>query len=132
MPGLSSDNVFSHLEENLKKHKVFDRVDIFETASSNRKFLDDFLIPYLKKNPIGFLMIDADGQIDRDLNELRPYLLPGCFVMIDDYMMQSSKCTQGFANKSIPSQKAVHNLVNSGQAVSLGVYLWNTWFGQIV
>tara|TARA_Y100000004_G_C8836956_1_gene378738 strand:+ start:36 stop:830 length:795 start_codon:yes stop_codon:yes gene_type:complete len=127
--GLNSDNLFYKLWTNLVSFNVEHKVNIFETNFLNRNFLEYALIPYIEKNPLGLIILDSDGQVEGDLDILLPYANSGCYIMVDDYMMHSHYAGDG--DKATPSQKAVHKLINSGKALSLGVYKWTTWFGYI-
>jgi hypothetical protein len=105
--------------------KVTDRVKVIEGLSHNIYVMDD--VASEVKRELGLLVIDADGNVQRDLDIYLSCLKKGGYIVIDDYIIE----TDGYG-KEEGSQDAVHRLVNSGCAISLGVYKWGTWIGQKV
>jgi predicted O-methyltransferase YrrM len=72
---------------------------------------------------IGLLSIDADGDVQRDFNAYLPLCGKGCLLVVDDYSGPLEN------TKTSSTQCAVDALVAAGQARSLGVFGWGTWFG---
>jgi cephalosporin hydroxylase len=104
--------------------KITDRIKAIEGLSNNLYVIDEITSEVID-DPMGLLIIDADGNVQRDLDIYFRYLRKGGYIVVDDYVIE----TDGYG-KEEGSQEAVHRLVNSGQAISLGVYKWGTWFGQ--
>ena len=125
--GLPSKEIFSILNNNIKTYNLEERVDLVEGRSGDVDVLEK-ITPTLEKEPIGLLIIDADGNVARDLNIYLQYVRKGGYLVIDDYVMRSHY--KGIADKATQAQETIHGLVNYGVARSLGVYPWGTWFGQ--
>ena len=119
--------IFSILNNNIKTYNLEERVDLVEGRSGDVDVLEK-ITPTLEKEPIGLLIIDADGNVARDLNIYLQYVRKGGYLVIDDYVMRSHY--KDISDKATPTQEAIHGLVNYGVARSLGVYPWGTWFGQ--
>jgi cephalosporin hydroxylase len=105
--------------------KLTDRVKVIEGLSHNIWVMDEVLAE-VRGDPMGLLIIDADGNVQRDLDTYFHYLKKGGYIVIDDYIIDGS---DGYG-KEEGSQDAVHRLIYSGVATSLGVYKWGTWVGR--
>jgi len=125
--GVSSRDVFSILSNHVKAYNLEEKVNLFEGYSNDSNILEK-IIPILEKDPIGLLIIDADGNLARDLNIYLQYVKKGGYLIFDDYVMVPQYRNQH--DKATPTQAAVHSLVNYGVARSLGLYPHGTWFGQ--
>jgi hypothetical protein len=70
------------------------------------------------------LVIDADGNVKRDLDLFHDLLADGCWIVIDDYYMPGAK------SKAVLTKPQVNALVSAGQLEPLGLYGWGTWIGR--
>ena len=78
----------------------------------------------LGDDQIGLLILDADGEVRRDIDCYRDRLTDGCWTIIDDYAGPAS-------NIKVPATKAgVDALVAAGSLEPLGLYGWSTWVGR--
>jgi L-amino acid N-acyltransferase YncA/predicted O-methyltransferase YrrM len=120
---LGRKDIWRDLERNLKKEGVADRVMLIKGASGNPATTS---VVHEKLGPeqIGLLILDADGEVKRDIDCYRDRLMDGCWVIIDDYAGPGS-------NIKVPATKAgVDGLVATGSLEPLGFYGWSTWVGR--
>jgi L-amino acid N-acyltransferase YncA/predicted O-methyltransferase YrrM len=120
---LGTKDIWRDLERNLKKEGVSDRVMLIKGASGNPATTS---VVHEKLGPeqIGLLILDADGEVKRDIDCYRDRLMDGCWMIIDDYAGPGS-------NVKMPATKAgVDGLVAIGSLQPLGLYGWSTWVGQ--
>lgn len=120
---LGTKDIWRDLQRNLKKEGVSDRVMSIKGASGNPATTS---IVHEKLGPeqIGLLILDADGEVKRDMDCYRDRLMDGCWVIIDDYAGPGS-------NVKVPATKAgVDGLVATGALEPLGLYGWSTWVGR--
>jgi len=120
---LGRKDIWRDLERNLRKEGVSDRVMLIKGASGNPATTS---VVHEKLGPeqIGLLILDADGEVKRDIDCYRDRLMDGCWVIIDDYAGPGS-------NIKVPATKAgVDGLVATGSLESLGFYGWSTWVGR--
>jgi predicted O-methyltransferase YrrM len=120
---LGTKDIWRDLERNLKKEGVSDRVMLIKGASGNPGTTS---VVHEKLGPeqIGLLILDADGEVKRDIDCYRDRLMDGCWVIIDDYAGPGS-------NIKVPATKAgVDGLVATDSLEPLGLYGWSTWVGR--
>lgn len=120
---LGTKNILRDLKRNLAKQRVADMVTLIEGYSS-----DPVTVPVVKEklgaDKIGLLILDADGEVRRDIDCYGDKLAAGAWIVIDDYDGPAS-------NIKVASTRAeVDALVASGALVPLGFYGWGTWIGQ--
>lgn len=73
---------------------------------------------------VGFLIVDADGGVERDLSFYRDLLVPNCWVVIDDYYSPKQE------GKAMRIKPQIDALVERGELQALGLYGWGTWVGR--
>ena len=74
---------------------------------------------------IGFLFIDADGEVGLHLNRLMPFLADDCFIALDDF-------GEGAGSKSQPVQTYVAQAVQAGALEQTAIDVTgSTWFGRL-
>jgi phosphinothricin acetyltransferase len=120
---LGRKDIWRDLERNLKKEGVSDRAMLIKGVSGNPATT---LVVHEKLGPeqIGLLILDADGEVKRDIDCYRDRLMDGCWVIIDDYAGPGS-------NIKVPATKAgVDGLVATGSLEPLGLYGWSSWVGR--
>lgn len=76
--------------------------------------------------PFGWLLIDADGQVEEDLALYGRLLQPGALLVVDDYY------SPGAPEKEAPTQRALDRLAARGAVEPFGVHGWGTWFGRLL
>jgi predicted O-methyltransferase YrrM len=120
---VGTKNIWRDLERNLKKQSVRDRVALIEGASGTPA-TTSAIEGRLGPEHIGLLILDADGEVKRDIDCYRDRLTDRCWVIIDDYAGPAS-------NIKVPATKAdVDRLVAAGSLEPLGLYGWSTWVGR--
>ncbi|MEP6685697.1 MAG: class I SAM-dependent methyltransferase [Verrucomicrobiota bacterium] len=122
-PRLPTKNIFKDLRKNLARNGVADLVTLIEGCSMTAETVTAVrqrLVP----GGVGLLIIDADGNVERDLDIYRDLLAAGCWVVIDDYFMP------GRESKDVLTKPQVNQLVDAGELHPLGLYGWGTWVGR--
>jgi predicted O-methyltransferase YrrM len=120
---LPTKNILKDLKKNLARSGVADLVALIEGHSWKDETVDG-VRQRLQPGTVGLLIIDADGNVKRDLDRYRDFLAVGCWVVIDDYHMP------GAESKDVLTKPQVNDLVKTGQLQPLGLYGWGTWVGR--
>jgi predicted O-methyltransferase YrrM len=119
-PLMPTDDVIRDLRKNLAKYDLSERVSIVEGWSN---VVADQVVRLLGDTKIGMLIIDADGEVARDLLIYQRHLLPNAMVVIDDYEVNEPNI------KSTVVHAAVDKLVMEGVLRKTKIVPWGTWFG---
>lgn len=123
-PDLPSDDIFADLEANLRTRELNPYVTLLRGFSSDRAIVDVVKRSLAERRmPIGLLCVDADGDVQRDLDLYLPMCGHGSLLVVDDYSGPPDNI------KADLTQCAVDALVSSGRARPLGVFGWGTWMG---
>ena len=122
-PQLRTRNILKDLRKNLQRAGVADLITVIEGYSAGDP-TRAAVCQRLRPGSVGLLIIDADGNVKRDVERYRDLLAEGCWVVIDDYYMP------GRDSKDILTKPQVNELVESGQLQPLGLYGWGTWIGR--
>jgi predicted O-methyltransferase YrrM len=123
-PDLPSDDIFTDLVSNLRTCGLDAFVTLRRGVSSAPEIVAEVRSCLAERQmPIGLLCIDADGQVQRDLDLYLPMCGDGCLLVVDDYSGPPEN------TKTDPTRAAVDALVSSGRARAVDVYGWGTWFG---
>ena len=120
---LPTRNILKDLRRNLGRSGVADLITLIEGHSWKEETVAA-MRPQLQPGRVGLLIIDADGNVKRDLDHYRDFLAGGCWVVIDDYYMPSAE------SKDVLTKSQVNDLVADGQLQPLGLYGWGTWVGR--
>jgi hypothetical protein len=75
---------------------------------------------------IDLFIFDADGEVDRNFIIYRDLLVPGCIIVLDDYVAREATDP---SNKEELVQLWVDEAKRSGIVKEFGVFQWGTWFG---
>ena len=119
---LGTKDILRDLERNLARQGVTELVTLIKGSSFESSVISAAQRA-LGSDEIGLLIIDADGEVQRDINCYGEKLADKCWVVIDDY--------HGTAAEKVGSTRAeVDALVTTGSLVPLGFYGWGTWMGQ--
>jgi predicted O-methyltransferase YrrM len=122
-PRLPSKNIIRDLKKNLARQGLADAVDIIEGYSGNENTVAA-VHQALEPGSVGFLIVDADGGVERDLGLYRDLLIANCWMVIDDYYGPKQ------AGKTVRIKPQVDALVAAGELRTLGFYGWGTWVGR--
>lgn len=120
---LPSRDILRDLKKNLAKQRVAELVDVIGGYSWDPTVVSA-VHEQIPARSVGLLMIDADGDAQRDLLLYRDLLLPGCNVVIDDYFGLKT------GGKDAVTRPQIDALAASGELQTLGVYGWGTWVGR--
>jgi predicted O-methyltransferase YrrM len=120
-PHMPTDDVIRDLRVNLEQHGVAQRVSVLE-GWSNKVAAEAGRV--LGDQRIDLLVIDADGEVTRDIRIYRKYMLPNAMVVIDDYDANEPNI------KSAVVKPAVEKMVAEGILRKTKILPWGTWFGS--
>jgi predicted O-methyltransferase YrrM len=122
-PTLPTKNILKDLKKNLAKFGVAHLITLIEGYSWKEETIAA-VRQGLRPGSVGLLVIDADGNVKRDLDLFHDLLADGCWIVIDDYYMPGAK------SKEALTKPQVNALVSAGQLEPLGLYGWGTWIGR--
>jgi predicted O-methyltransferase YrrM len=122
-PDIPSADIFADLVRNVKKAGVFEHVTLLNGFSSDPKVVES-VNQVSDGKKIDLLIIDADGDVGRDMLTYHKLLKTGAIIVLDDY---TSRCAP---EKAQPVKEWVDQAVSSGTLSSLGVWGWGTWIGM--
>jgi predicted O-methyltransferase YrrM len=120
---LGTKNILRDLERNLAKHGVSEMVTLIRGYSFEESTISA-VRQRLGSDPIGLLIVDADGGVQRDIGCYAERLADGCWLVIDDYTGPAENI------KVTPTRRDVDALVAQGCFETLGFYGWGTWIGR--
>ena len=120
---LPSKDILRDLKKNLAKQRVADLVTLIPGYSWEEKTIAE-VRTQLEPHSVALLMIDADGEVKRDLSVYGDLLVEGCNVVVDDYVSLKS------GGKDLATRPQIDELVASEELQALGVYGWGTWVGR--
>lgn len=117
---LPTPDIIEDFRRTLTKFNLKQNVELIP-AFSNHPETMEWLGFKLQGKKIDTLVIDADGQLERDLRILAPRLAKNCLMSIDDY-----KCEV----KRFFVKPVIDALVKAKQIEEYGVYGFGTWVGR--
>ncbi|MBA3883602.1 MAG: class I SAM-dependent methyltransferase [Chthoniobacterales bacterium] len=120
---IPSKDILRDLRKNLAKQRVAEMVTLIAGYSWEEKTMSE-VRGQLELCSVGLFIIDADGEVKRELGNYRNLLLPGCNMVVDDYVSLKS------GGKDLTTRPQIDELVASGELQALGVYGWGTWIGR--
>jgi predicted O-methyltransferase YrrM len=120
---IPSTDIFSDLVRNVREAGVSDHVTLLNGFSTDPKVVES-VNQACDGKKIDLLMIDADGEIGKDMLTYHKLLKTGAIIVLDDYI---SRCAP---EKSQPVKEWVDQAVSNGTLSSLGVWGWGTWIGM--
>lgn len=119
---IPSEDIFGDLERNLARFGLQGYARLLNGPSWDADLQAEVRGLYGARG-VTLLMIDADGNVDRDIALYADLLRDGAVVVLDDYE------STGAPEKSVLIKKWVDDAVARGQLTSLGVWGWGTWVG---
>jgi len=111
------------LERNLAKARVAEMVTLIKDYSFTPAAISA-VRRTLGSDPVGLLIIDADGNVQRDTSAYDGTLADGCWMVIDDYAGPATNL------KIARARAEVDALTAAGSLEVLGLYGWGTWVGR--
>lgn len=122
-PVFGEVDILPALESNLAKYGVRERVCLIQGTSREEE-----VVRQVKQaragEKFGFVFVDADGHVQADVKTYATMILPGAYLMVDDYFAE-----QGCV-KNDDTRKELDELEEAGRVECLGVYGWGTWVGR--
>ena len=125
-PTLSTADKIGDTRKTLQKYGVLDRVTIVEGTSGDESTTRR-ITEALNDRRIALLVVDADGQLDRDWRLYRGMMSDDAIICCDDYAAVSDQPPQ----KQAEVERWVDAAIIDGLVTDLGLYPWATWFGQV-
>ena len=119
-PQMPTDDIVRDLKANLARYGVADRVTVIEGWSNE---VADQVERHLAGHQIDLLMIDADGDVTRDIFIYRRFLREGATIVVDDYGANEPNVKSPFV------RAAVQKMVSDGLVRKTRILPWGTWFG---
>lgn len=119
---IPSDDIFGDLQLNLARYQLQRHVRLFQGFSSTPEILAEVKALFGPRG-IGLLVIDADGNVERDIALYADLLRDDAVLVLDDY--QSTYAEE----KSTLIKRWVDDAVARGDVISLGIWGWGTWVG---
>jgi predicted O-methyltransferase YrrM len=126
---LATNDIFHDLCKNVQTWGVSDCVNLICDRSDSRPAIEE-VHAKMPANGVGLLFVDADGLIERDINNYRGLLRPGSIMVLDDYSMPMTVVRDPNPKKNQLVKDAVNRLTYEGVLEPLGVFGWGTWFGR--
>ena len=123
-PHLPSSDILKDLKTNAKKFNVEDRIKIFEGHSGEHHIFNK-IKDIVSKAGIDLLFIDADGDVERDIERYWNLLNNNCILILDDYY------TSEAPEKQTLVQKWVNNAKVRAMVDEYCIVKWGTWIGRL-
>jgi predicted O-methyltransferase YrrM len=120
---IPSEDIFGDLQRNLTRLDLQGHTQLLHGFSSSPDIIHSVKSSIPPKG-VGLLVIDADGNVERDIGLYAELLMDGAVVVLDDYT------STGAPEKSILIKEWVDSAVARGDVQSLGVWGWGTWIGR--
>lgn len=125
-PTFSTTDIVESLRTNLTNYGVADKVDLIVGHSRDPTVLNQLAEVSRRNGKFACLVLDADGRVEEDVELYRPYLVPRCYLVVDDYY------APGAPEKEETTRHNVDSLQEKGLVESFGVHGWGTWFGRFL
>ena len=123
-PTLPSDDILRDLKRNLEKRGVAETVTLIE-GHSTEKAVGRQLRSVLRPGSVEMLFLDADGEVQRDVELFGDLLREDCLLIVDDYYAPGLL-------KAGPTRAAIDDWVASGKVEAYGIFGFGTWIGRRV
>jgi predicted O-methyltransferase YrrM len=121
---LPSQDIFADCRRYLTERGVIEHVHLINGHSGDPATVEQ-VNKIFRGTKIDLLIIDADGQVERDMVNFAPLLMDGCVLVIDDY---ESKIAP---EKAVTVKPWVDQAVREGRISKIGLFPWSTWVGQV-
>ena len=116
-------NIFEDLKTNLIKLNLIDGVKLLNGSSDDKNIIRD-VDKLVGDEKISLLIIDADGNVERDMNNFKHLLQDDCIIILDDFSgpeVIKTVPTKMWVEKAI-KQKAIKQLAVVGMGTFIGIY----------
>jgi predicted O-methyltransferase YrrM len=120
---LPSTDILTDLRTTLADNQLSEHVTVLEGWSNEPSNVSKVREIFGKRR-IDLLIIDADGDVDRDFALYRDLLAFNAIIVCDDY-------SSPLGNPKVATVSSwVDQAVSSGMVREIGVFPWGTWFGE--
>ena len=122
-PKIPSLNIFEDLKTNLIKLNLIDGVKLLNGSSDDKNIIRD-VNKLVGDEKISLLIIDADGNVERDMNNFKHLLQDDCIIILDDFSgpeVIKTAPTKMWVKKAI-KQKEIKQLSVVGMGTFIGIY----------
>ncbi len=126
---IPSTDIFADLRKNVEEAGLSNYTQLINGHSADPEVVRE-VYQRIGDRRIGLLFIDADGQIDRDINTYRDLLQPNCIMAFDDYSEPDMVIRDPAGVKGLIVHQSVERGVKEGWLEPLAVARWGTWFGR--
>jgi cephalosporin hydroxylase len=123
-PTHGTDDIIRDLKRNLSQFGVAADVTVIAGDSRDPAVVDQVHVQ-LGALKVALFCIDTDGNVGLDFRLYQDLLMPGCYLVLDDYF------SPGAPQKAGLTRDSVRVLEEAGLIESLGVYGWGTWVGRL-
>jgi predicted O-methyltransferase YrrM len=124
-PNYPTKDIVASLRANLAKHGVDSRVDLIVGHSRDSATIAQ-VRQFSRAAPFSCLVIDSDGEVEKDIDLYRAVLAPRAHLVVDDYY------SPGAPEKEATTRHQIDELERRGVVESFGVHGWGTWFGRFI
>ena len=121
-PTIPSADIFGDLQRNLVRFDCERLVHLHHGYSDNPRVMSD-IAGEVEPGGLSVLAIDADGHVERDVENYRSLLRDGTVLVLDDYL------APGAPEKQLLVKAWVDDAVERGEVKSFGLWGWGTWIG---
>lgn len=125
-PRLPSADIVTDWRKNIALAGVESIPDLI-VGYSWSKLVIDTVARRLNGDPVGLVVIDADGFPGIALADYAHLFTSDCLVVVDDYVSPGGAAGM----KPVSTKNQIDRAVERGQLECLGVYPFGTWFGRI-
>jgi predicted O-methyltransferase YrrM len=127
-PQHGSLDIVKDLVRNLEAYGASGYADVL-VGNSRHQDIVSAARGILGKSGVGLFFIDADGQVDMDLDRYGDLMGPGAYLVVDDYFSGGDWAAP--EDKVVPTKSTLDSLEKAGKVECLGIYGWGTWVGVI-
>jgi hypothetical protein len=120
-PEIPSQNIFEDLKTNLIKLNLINGVKLLNGSSDDKNIIRDVNL-LVGDEKISLLIIDADGNVERDMNNFKHLLQDDCIIILDDFSGPE-------VIKTLPTKIWVEKAIKENLIKQLAVVKWGTFIG---
>ena len=121
-PTLPSNDIIADLKKNLTNNNVHHKVFLLEGDCASKEMISK-ANEIVGNDKIELLFIDADGHIERDMQNYGHLLSKDCILIFDDYKVSEPKSQ--YINEWIDAA------LKEKKVEELAVVKWGTWIGKL-
>tara|TARA_B100000989_G_C19419074_1_gene417810 strand:+ start:94 stop:747 length:654 start_codon:yes stop_codon:yes gene_type:complete len=120
-PEIPSQNIFKDLKSNLIKLDLINYVKLLNGFSNDANIINN-VKSLVGNKKISLLVIDADGNVERDIENYKHLLQDNCIIILDDYNTPE-------LIKVLPTKTYTDKAVKEKSITKLAIVKWGTFIG---